>query len=98
MYDNVCDEYLKERTINKIDFSKDWQKADSMMCTYIFKLVGKTKIIAQKARRHGASASPSGAHTHAAADCKLCKYPATATPSIVWLRVRTATVPDPDWY
>eukprot|EP00808_Paulinella_micropora_P004750 g12806.t1 len=30
-----------------------------------------------------ASASPSGAHTHAAADCKLCKYPATATPSIV---------------
>eukprot|EP00808_Paulinella_micropora_P024084 g4114.t1 len=31
-----------------------------------------------------ASASPSGAHTHAAADCKLCKYPATATPSIVW--------------
>eukprot|EP00808_Paulinella_micropora_P000467 g35978.t1 len=33
-----------------------------------------------------ASASPSGAHTHAAADCKLCKYPATATPSIVWLQ------------
>eukprot|EP00808_Paulinella_micropora_P011683 g4708.t1 len=30
-----------------------------------------------------ASASPSGAHTHAAADCKFCKYHATATPSIV---------------
>eukprot|EP00808_Paulinella_micropora_P008346 g62121.t1 len=29
-----------------------------------------------------ASAS-SGAYTYAA-DCKLCKYPATATPSIVW--------------
>eukprot|EP00808_Paulinella_micropora_P013152 g60049.t1 len=37
-----------------------------------------------RALADAASASPSGAHTHAAADCKLCKYPATATPSIVW--------------